>query len=153
MHLAWILIQHSDEDPEFRASLVPTLIERFNAGDMSPDDIARVIEPISAQSLLDSAILDPARHRHSGMTSSLECLLQCFGIGDRFGAHIVQGKPFRKHARKSSEVMIALPRARLQPTQPLAAECAGRPRNGRPAFLTPFPRLDPSHRPPATADR
>jgi hypothetical protein len=104
MHLAWILIQHSDEDPEFRASLVPTLIERFNAGDMSPDDIARVIEPISAQSLLDSAILDPARHRHSGMTSSLECLLQCFRIGDRFGAHIVQGKPFRKHARKPSEV-------------------------------------------------
>jgi hypothetical protein len=44
VHLAWVLLQHSDQDPEFRASLVPILVERYKADEMSPTDVAKVID-------------------------------------------------------------------------------------------------------------
>jgi hypothetical protein len=44
VHLAWLLLQHSDQDPEFRASLVPTLVEQYKSGELSPTDLARVMD-------------------------------------------------------------------------------------------------------------
>jgi hypothetical protein len=44
LHLGWLLLQHADQDPAFRASLVPVVVERFKSGEMSRTDVAKIID-------------------------------------------------------------------------------------------------------------
>ena len=46
VHLAWVLLQHADADSEFRRSLVPVMLERFKAGELSPLDLARFVDRV-----------------------------------------------------------------------------------------------------------
>jgi hypothetical protein len=43
---AWILMQHMDDDPQFQASLLPVLEQRFADGDLGADDLARFTDRV-----------------------------------------------------------------------------------------------------------
>ncbi|MGO4479664.1 DUF6624 domain-containing protein [Massilia sp. 2TAF26] len=43
---AWLLMQHMDDDPQFQASLLPTLEQRFADHELSGDDLARFTDRI-----------------------------------------------------------------------------------------------------------
>ena len=44
VHRAWLLVQHSDAHPEFRAALLPVLTQRYAAGEFDATDLAKVID-------------------------------------------------------------------------------------------------------------
>ena len=45
-HLAWILLQHADRDPELQRRLLPVLEARFSAGELPANDLARMTDRI-----------------------------------------------------------------------------------------------------------
>lgn len=46
VHLAWILLQHADRDPEFQRSLLSVLQLRYSAGEIPANDLARMTDRI-----------------------------------------------------------------------------------------------------------
>ncbi|RYF20784.1 MAG: hypothetical protein EOO77_07355, partial [Oxalobacteraceae bacterium] len=46
VHLAWILLQHADRDPEFQSRLLPILESRYLAGELPANDFARMTDRI-----------------------------------------------------------------------------------------------------------
>lgn len=46
VHLAWILLQHADRDPEFQRGLLPVLESRYSAGELPANDLARMTDRI-----------------------------------------------------------------------------------------------------------
>jgi len=43
---AWLLMQHMDADPQFQAALLPVLEQRFKAGELGGDDLARFTDRV-----------------------------------------------------------------------------------------------------------
>jgi hypothetical protein len=43
---AWLLVQHADRDPGLQATVLPMFVERYDAGELSGDDIARLTDRI-----------------------------------------------------------------------------------------------------------
>jgi hypothetical protein len=41
VHLAWLLVQHADQDPKLQSALLPVLEQRFAAGELAANDLAR----------------------------------------------------------------------------------------------------------------
>jgi hypothetical protein len=46
VHLAWVLLQHADQDPELQSRLLPVLEKRYQAGELPPNDLARMTDRI-----------------------------------------------------------------------------------------------------------
>lgn len=46
VHLAWILLQHADQDPELQRGLVPILEQRFFSGELPGNDLARITDRV-----------------------------------------------------------------------------------------------------------
>ena len=46
VHLAWILVQHADEDPKLQSELLPVLEQRFAAGELPANDLARFTDRV-----------------------------------------------------------------------------------------------------------
>jgi hypothetical protein len=42
----WLLVQHADRDPQLQATVLPTFVKRYQAGELSGDDIARLTDRI-----------------------------------------------------------------------------------------------------------
>jgi hypothetical protein len=48
VHLAWILLQHADQDPKLQSGLLPVLEQRFAAGELPANDLARITDRVLA---------------------------------------------------------------------------------------------------------
>lgn len=46
VHLAWILLQHADEDPKLQSALLPVLQQRLAAGELPTNDLARLTDRV-----------------------------------------------------------------------------------------------------------
>jgi len=46
VHLAWILLQHADQDPKLQTDLLPTLQQRLSAGELPANDLARTTDRV-----------------------------------------------------------------------------------------------------------
>lgn len=46
VHLAWILLQHADQDPKLQGALLPVLEKRFAAGELPRNDLARFTDRV-----------------------------------------------------------------------------------------------------------
>jgi hypothetical protein len=46
VHLAWVLLQHADQDPKLQSDLLPTLQQRFSAGELAANDLARLTDRV-----------------------------------------------------------------------------------------------------------
>jgi hypothetical protein len=46
VHLAWILLQHADDDPKLQRELLPVLEQRFSAGELPANDLARFTDRV-----------------------------------------------------------------------------------------------------------
>ena len=46
VHWTWLLVQHADGDPRFQASVEPAFLQRFEAGELPADDLARLVDRI-----------------------------------------------------------------------------------------------------------
>jgi hypothetical protein len=46
VHLAWILLQHADQDPKLQARLLPVLEQRFAMGELPANDLARITDRV-----------------------------------------------------------------------------------------------------------
>jgi hypothetical protein len=46
VHLAWSLLQHADKDPKLQRDLVPVLEQRFTAGELPGNDLARITDRV-----------------------------------------------------------------------------------------------------------
>lgn len=46
VHLAWILLQHADQDPKLQSELLPVLQQRFAAGELPMNDLARFTDRV-----------------------------------------------------------------------------------------------------------
>jgi hypothetical protein len=46
VHLAWVLLQHADQDPKLQSDLLPTLERRFSAGELPANDLARITDRV-----------------------------------------------------------------------------------------------------------
>ena len=46
VHLAWVLLQHADQDPKLQSELLPVLEQRFAAGELPANDLARFMDRI-----------------------------------------------------------------------------------------------------------
>jgi hypothetical protein len=46
VHLAWILLQHADQDPKLQSRLLPVLEQRFAAGELPANDLARMTDRV-----------------------------------------------------------------------------------------------------------
>lgn len=46
VHLAWILLQHADEDPKLQSGLLPVLQQRFAAAELPANDLARFTDRV-----------------------------------------------------------------------------------------------------------
>ena len=46
VHLAWILLQHADQDPKLQSGLLPVLEQRFSAGELPANDLARMTDRV-----------------------------------------------------------------------------------------------------------
>ena len=46
VHLAWVLLQHADQDPKFQTGLLPVLEQRHSAGELSADDLAKFTDRV-----------------------------------------------------------------------------------------------------------
>jgi len=46
VHLAWLLLQHADYDPQFQRSMLPALVERWKHHELPGDDLARLTDRI-----------------------------------------------------------------------------------------------------------
>jgi hypothetical protein len=46
VHLAWVLLQHADQDPKLQSELLPVLEQRFSAGELPANDWARITDRV-----------------------------------------------------------------------------------------------------------
>jgi hypothetical protein len=46
VHLAWVLLQHADQDPKLQSELLPVLQQRFSEGELPANDLARFTDRI-----------------------------------------------------------------------------------------------------------
>ncbi len=46
VHLAWVLLQHADEDPALQRGLLPVLTQRHAAGELPANDLARISDRV-----------------------------------------------------------------------------------------------------------
>lgn len=46
VHLAWVLLQHADQDPELQRELLPILEQRYFEGELSANDLARLVDRV-----------------------------------------------------------------------------------------------------------
>jgi hypothetical protein len=46
VHLAWILLQHADQDPKLQSQLLPVLEQRFATGELPANDLARITDRV-----------------------------------------------------------------------------------------------------------
>lgn len=46
VHLAWILLQHADQDPKLQSEQLPVLEQRFAAGELPANDFARITDRV-----------------------------------------------------------------------------------------------------------
>jgi hypothetical protein len=46
VHLAWVLLQHADQDPKLQSELLPVLEQRFSAGELPANDLARITDRV-----------------------------------------------------------------------------------------------------------
>jgi hypothetical protein len=46
VHLAWVLLQHADQDPKLQSDLLPVLEQRFSAGELPANDLARITDRV-----------------------------------------------------------------------------------------------------------
>jgi hypothetical protein len=46
VHFAWLLLQHADQDPKFQSDLLPVLEQRFSAGELPANDLARFTDRV-----------------------------------------------------------------------------------------------------------
>ena len=46
VHLAWVLVQHADQDPKLQSDLIPVMEERFFAGELPANDLARITDRV-----------------------------------------------------------------------------------------------------------
>lgn len=46
VHLAWVLVQHADQDPKLQSDLLPVLEQRFSAGELPANDLARITDRV-----------------------------------------------------------------------------------------------------------
>jgi hypothetical protein len=46
VHLAWVLLQHADQDPQFQRELLPVLEQRYSAGELPANDLARFTDRV-----------------------------------------------------------------------------------------------------------
>lgn len=46
VHLAWVLLQHADQDPQLQRELLPILEQRYSAGELPANDLARLTDRI-----------------------------------------------------------------------------------------------------------
>ena len=46
VHYAWVLLQHADQDPKFQSDLLPVLEQRFSAGELPANDLARFTDRV-----------------------------------------------------------------------------------------------------------
>jgi uncharacterized protein DUF6624 len=46
VHLAWVLLQHADQDPNLQRKLLPVLEQRFSAGELPANDLARFTDRV-----------------------------------------------------------------------------------------------------------
>jgi hypothetical protein len=46
VHLAWVLLQHADEDPKLQRELLPVLEQRFSTGELPANDLARFTDRV-----------------------------------------------------------------------------------------------------------
>jgi len=46
VHFAWLLLQHADQDPKLQSDLVPVLEQRFKAGELPGNDLARITDRV-----------------------------------------------------------------------------------------------------------
>jgi Family of unknown function (DUF6624) len=46
VHLTWVLLQHADQDPKLQSELLPVLEQRFSAGELPANDLARMTDRV-----------------------------------------------------------------------------------------------------------
>ena len=46
VHLAWVLLQHADQDPRLQRELLPVLTQRHAAGELPANDLARISDRV-----------------------------------------------------------------------------------------------------------
>ena len=46
VHFAWLLLQHADQDPKLQSDLVAVLEQRFSAGELPGNDLARITDRV-----------------------------------------------------------------------------------------------------------
>lgn len=46
IHDAWLLLQHADRDPQLQAAMLPALVQRHAAGELPPNDLARLTDRV-----------------------------------------------------------------------------------------------------------
>jgi hypothetical protein len=46
VHLAWVLLQHADDDPKLQRELLPVLEQRLSAGELPANDLARFTDRV-----------------------------------------------------------------------------------------------------------
>jgi len=46
VHFAWILLDHADQDPKLQSALLPVLEQRFAAGELAANDLARITDRV-----------------------------------------------------------------------------------------------------------
>jgi hypothetical protein len=46
VHLAWVLLQHADQDPKLQSEQLPVLEQRFSAGELPANDLARITDRV-----------------------------------------------------------------------------------------------------------
>jgi hypothetical protein len=46
VHLAWVLLQHADQEPKLQSDLLPVLERRFSEGELPANDLARITDRV-----------------------------------------------------------------------------------------------------------
>jgi len=46
VHFSWVLLQHADQDPKLQSDLLPVLEQRFSAGELPANDLARITDRV-----------------------------------------------------------------------------------------------------------
>lgn len=46
VHLAWVLLQHADQDPKLQRDLLPVLEQRYSSGELPANDLARFTDRV-----------------------------------------------------------------------------------------------------------
>ena len=46
VHLAWVFLQHADQNPKLQSDLLPVLEQRYSAGELPANDLARITDRV-----------------------------------------------------------------------------------------------------------